>query len=108
MQGVLRTPAEGEGGAAHRENFNAARRPRGAFPPPLTTESPTTHYCTVQHHVPIDPYAERMPLSPLVSTFATTQRGEKGSSAFSREALGRECRKQVFLWPTPFSPRSAG
>jgi hypothetical protein len=30
-------------------------------PPPLTTESPTTHYCTVQHHVPIDPYAERMP-----------------------------------------------
>ena len=29
--------------------------------PPLTTESPTTHYCTVQHHVPIDPYAERMP-----------------------------------------------
>jgi hypothetical protein len=27
--------------------------------PPLTTESPTTHYCTVQHHVPIDPYAER-------------------------------------------------
>ena len=30
-------------------------------PPTLTTESPTTHYCTVQHHVPIDPYAERMP-----------------------------------------------
>ena len=30
-------------------------------PPPLTTESPTTHYCTVQPHVPIDPYAERMP-----------------------------------------------
>ena len=29
--------------------------------PPFTTESPTTHYCTVQHHVPIDPYAERMP-----------------------------------------------
>ena len=28
--------------------------------PPLTTESPTTHYCTVQNHVPIDPYAERM------------------------------------------------
>ena len=28
---------------------------------PLTTESPTTHYCTVQHHVLIDPYAERMP-----------------------------------------------
>ena len=26
--------------------------------PPLTTESPTTHYCTVQHHVPIDPYAD--------------------------------------------------
>ena len=71
VQGVLRTPAEGEGGAAHRENFNAARRPRGAFPPPLTTESPTTHYCTVQHHVPyllltvpIDPYAERMPRFP--------------------------------------------
>ena len=32
----------------------------GRPPPPLTTESPTTHYCTVQHHVPIDPYAERM------------------------------------------------
>ena len=32
-----------------------------AHPPPLTTESPTTHYCTVQQHVPIDPYAERMP-----------------------------------------------
>ena len=31
------------------------------FIPPLTTESPTTHYCTVQHHFPIDPYAERMP-----------------------------------------------
>ena len=31
------------------------------YHPPLTTESPTTHYCTVQHHVPIDPYAERMP-----------------------------------------------
>ena len=43
--------------------------------PPLTTEPqpralglpsflpylPTTHCCTVQHHVPIDPYAERMP-----------------------------------------------
>ena len=28
-------------------------------PLPLTTESPTTHYCTVQHHVPIDPYPER-------------------------------------------------
>ena len=26
----------------------------------LTYESPTTHYCTVQHHVPIDPYAERI------------------------------------------------
>jgi len=25
------------------------------YPPPLTTESPTTHYCTVQNHVPIDP-----------------------------------------------------
>ena len=32
-----------------------------SIPFPLTTESPTTHYCTVQHHVPIDPYAERMP-----------------------------------------------
>ena len=34
--------------------------------PPHThkTESPlrqTHYYCTVQHHVPIDPYAERMP-----------------------------------------------
>ena len=34
---------------------------RSQITPPLTTESPTTHYCTVQHHVPIDPYAERMP-----------------------------------------------
>ena len=34
---------------------------RRVRPLPLTTESPTTHYCTVQHHVPIDPYAERMP-----------------------------------------------
>ena len=33
----------------------------GTVTPPLTTESPTTHYCTVQHHVPINPYAERMP-----------------------------------------------
>ena len=35
--------------------------------PPLTTESPTTHYCTVQHHVPIDPRvcAERMPRAVL-------------------------------------------
>ena len=30
-------------------------------PPTHNRESPTTHYCTVQHHVPIDPYAERMP-----------------------------------------------
>ena len=32
-------------------------------PPPHSQprESPTTHYCTVQHHVPKDPYAERMP-----------------------------------------------
>ena len=37
------------------------RRSDRSIPPPLTTESPTTHYCTVQHHVPIDPYAERMP-----------------------------------------------
>ena len=34
--------------------------PSAFFTHPLTTESPTTHYCTVQHHVPIDPYAERM------------------------------------------------
>ena len=34
---------------------------RARYHPPLTTESPTTHYCTVQQHVPIDPYAERMP-----------------------------------------------
>ena len=33
----------------------------GSLLSPLTTESPTTHYCTVQHHVPIDPYTERMP-----------------------------------------------
>ena len=35
---------------------------------PLTTESPTTHYCTVQHHVPIDPYAERMPREDCSAT----------------------------------------
>ena len=46
-----------------------ARRPcaltRGRPAPPThKTESPlrqTHYYCTVQHHVPIDPYAERMP-----------------------------------------------
>jgi hypothetical protein len=37
------------------------------FSPPLTTESPTTHYCTVQHHVPIDPYAERMPRADSIA-----------------------------------------
>ena len=41
--------------------YETGRSRRADRPPPLTTESPTTHYCTVQHHVPIDPYAERMP-----------------------------------------------
>ena len=46
--------------AVHRIRFSNAFAVR-LISPPLTTESPTTHYCTVQHHVPIDPYAERMP-----------------------------------------------
>ena len=46
---------------------NSPRPSVGLHPPPLTTESPTTHYCTVQHHVPIDPRvcAERMPRAVL-------------------------------------------
>ena len=47
--------------------------------PPLTTESPTTHYCTVQHHVPIDPYAEQMPRAALTRIYT------------SRPSLRRPC-----------------
>ena len=43
-----------------QEEEDMTQRDR-ALSPLLTNESPTAHHCTVQHHVPIDPYAERMP-----------------------------------------------
>ena len=60
----------------HGVSSVARRTPRLAysfFTTPLTTESPTTHYCTVQHHVPIDPYAERCCLvSSTAHSFPST------------------------------------
>ena len=53
---------KGVAGTGHHHYTTGDPSPLSVLsPPPLTTESPTTHYCTVQHHVPIDPYAERMP-----------------------------------------------
>ena len=51
-------------GCVMRENNDAVFAAIFTLTPPhsqpTATDSPTTHYCTVQHHVPIDPYAERM------------------------------------------------
>ena len=66
--GAARPGARGSRVTASRYALGAegggAARPGAYMCPPRNcarTESPTTHYCTVQHHVPIAPYAERMP-----------------------------------------------
>ena len=93
--------------------------------PPLTTESPTTHSCTVQHHVPIDPYAERMPradcssntIRDSISRVAPSLRGPRSAPAFRPHCdgtclcraqmwrSGTHARKQCEIW-TQFQPNS--
>ena len=65
---ILKARAENPGAHTNRKRgltIMVRCGPVRVSTPPLTTESPTTHYCTVQHHVPIDPYAERMPRAVL-------------------------------------------
>jgi hypothetical protein len=70
--------------------FFPQRTPPTIIPPPLTTESPTTHYCTVQHHVPIDPYAERMLRAVLTRLYPAhhDERNVHNGAAIRRLALG--------------------
>ena len=93
-----------------------------SFPPPLTTESPTTHYCTVQHHVPIDPYAERMPradcssntIRDSISRVAPSLRGPRSAPALrharrpclSPPTHNREPYDTLLYCPTSCSYRS--